>query len=120
MSVDRAAVKAWLRIPVADTGDDDLVDAALTATVAWVAGLPVVANTPALALPVWPVPPPDPDTWPADVQLGTVMLAARTYRRRNSAGGVESFGDSVLFVARFDPDIERLLRLNTQARPGVG
>jgi hypothetical protein len=120
MSVDRAAVKAWLRIPVDDTGDDDLVDAALAASVAWVATLPVVANTPAPAPPIFPAPPPDPDTWPADVQLGTVMLTARTYRRRNSAGGVESFGDSVLFVARFDPDIERLLRLNLQARPGVG
>ena len=48
------------------------------------------------------------------------MLAARLVRRRNSPGGVESFGDSVLYVARFDPEIARALRSGNWAMPGVG
>lgn len=112
MIVDRAAVKAWLKLPAGDTADDALIDNTLAACVAWVADLPVVQDCPA-----------DPAGWPPDPQLGVVMLTARTYRRRNSAGGLESFGESVTYVSSFDPEIERLLRLSrsaAQAPPRVG
>ena len=113
MIVDRAAVKSWLRLPP-DITDDDLIDNSLAACLAWVSGLPVLQDL---------LDPADTTAWPADVQLGAVMLTARTYRRRNSAGGVESFGESVTYVSSFDPEIERLLRLDrkaAQAPPRVG
>ena len=44
------------------------------------------------------------------VVLGSVMLAARITRRRNTPNGIESFGDlGSTYVARHDPDIERML-----------
>lgn len=55
-----------------------------------------------------------------DVYLAGVMLAARLVRRRNSPAGIESFGDSVSFVASFDPDMDRFLRRGRYRFPGVG
>lgn len=59
-----------------------------------------------------------------EVHLAAVMLAARLVRRRASPAGVETFGDGgiagVSYVARFDPDIERALRLGAYAAPMVG
>lgn len=61
---------------------------------------------------------PDAEVWQA-----ARMLAARVLRRRASPGGIESFGDGgiagVQYVARFDPEIERALRLGGYQRPEV-
>jgi len=49
------------------------------------------------------------------------MLAARMYRRRNSPSGVEAITDAgTSFVARYDSDISRLLRLDGFAQPRIG
>lgn len=59
--------------------------------------------------------------WPADVELGTVMLSARLYRRRNSPDGVQAMTDAgAAYVARSDPDIAMLLQVGAYARPAVG
>jgi hypothetical protein len=104
--VDLAAVKAWLGIdPTLDTWDQ-MIGECLAATLAHVARLPVSRL---------------PDSAAADdIRQGIVMLAARTFRRRNSPGGLESIGDQITYVANYDPDIERLLRVGRQAAPGVG
>lgn len=56
----------------------------------------------------------DPD---AEVYQAGVMLAARLYRRRNSPGGIESFVDSIAYVSKYDPEIERALRVGPWRRP---
>lgn len=57
----------------------------------------------------------------AEVYSAGVMYAARILRRRNSPAGVESFGDlGVTFVAKWDADIERGLRVGGSQVPGVG
>lgn len=57
----------------------------------------------------------------ADVVQGSVMLAARITRRRNSPAGVESFGElGATYVSRYDPDLDRLLRLGAYRRIVVG
>lgn len=61
------------------------------------------------------------ETWPPGVHLGAVMLAARLYRRRNSPAGVESFTDmGASYVARYDSDLDRQLRINGWLPPRVG
>lgn len=61
------------------------------------------------------------DQWPAGADLGAVMLAARLHRRRNSPGGVESFGDmGASYIPRYDADLDRLLRINDWKAPQVG
>ncbi|MGB3604235.1 MAG: hypothetical protein WBA38_11880 [Gordonia sp. (in: high G+C Gram-positive bacteria)] len=55
------------------------------------------------------------------IGLGALMLAALIHRRRNSPGGVESFGDlEPSFVARYDPTISQLLKLGNFRRLVVG
>lgn len=55
------------------------------------------------------------------IVLGALMLAALIVRRRNSPGGVESFGElEPSFVARYDPTISQLLRLGNHRRLVVG
>jgi len=56
----------------------------------------------------------------AEVYQAAVMLAARLVRRRNSPGGVETFGESVTYVSRQDPEIARALHTGPYAMPGVG
>jgi hypothetical protein len=56
----------------------------------------------------------------AEVYNAAVMLAGRVYRRRNSPGGVELFADSVAYVSRYDPEIQRALRQGAWAWPAVG
>jgi hypothetical protein len=56
----------------------------------------------------------------AEVYQAGVQLAARLVRRRNSPSGVESFAESVSYVARYDPDIERALRQGSWQMPAVG
>ena len=120
-----ADVKEQLRLPATDTGDDDLVtrcSAAVEPQVerarsdAWKIYDPDMPNPPDPPPPGWPrVFEPDAETYQA-----AVMLAARLFRRRNSPGGVETFGESVTYVSRYDPEIARALRTGLWALPGVG
>lgn len=75
----------------------------------YVSGLPVVQHLePA-------------EAWPADVQLGALMLAARLIKRRNSPNGIEAATDlNVTYTARYDSDISRLLKLDGHRTPAVG
>ena len=51
-----------------------------------------------------------PDPRPGVIDQAVTMFAARLYRRRNSVGGFEGFGDLGLArVPSLDPDIEDLL-----------
>ena len=70
---------------------------------------------------MWVTIDPDPDEQyipDAEVYQAAVMLAAREYVRRNSASGVTGFSDMAIYVARFDPEIERGLRVGAW-RPGM-
>lgn len=59
--------------------------------------------------------------WPADIVKGANMLAGRLYRRKNSPGGVESFGDlGPVYVQRRDPDVAMLLSIGSHAFPQIG
>lgn len=103
-----ADVKAFLR--VTDSTDDDLIARACAAVEAF-----VESCRPDMRTGEPPVFTADPEVYQAGVQL-----AARMYRRRNSPGGIESLADTGLYVARFDPDIERALRRGAYRYPGVG
>lgn len=99
-------VKRQLRIDGSDTEDDDLIaGCSLAAEVEVIRARPDAAAAPA--------------SFP-DVYLGAIMLAARLLRRRNSPAGVESFSDSVVYVAAYDPDLDRFLRRGRYRLPGVG
>ncbi len=99
-------VKNQLKIPVEDTTDDALITRAIGATE------PIVTRSrPDAAA--------DPAASP-DAYQGAVMLAAKIVRRRNSPAGIESFGDSVTYVASYDPEIALLLRRGNNRMPGVG
>jgi hypothetical protein len=96
-----ADVKEWLRINKQDADDDGLINDCCAATEKyvercrsefWTTATPPVYN---------------PD---AEAYHGAVMYAARLYRRRNSPGGIEVFGETVSFVTRFDRDIENALQ----------
>lgn len=103
---DRAAIKAWLKIDRAD--DDGLFDTIATAVTAFVERCPDRTLT-------------VDGTWSAETHLAALMLAGRLYRRRNSPSGVEAFTDQgATFVARYDPDIARALRLDAYTPPRVG
>lgn len=107
-------VRAWLRLP-ADL-DADLL-AACSAAVEpqvqryrpdqWIVTITAEGETRVYQ--------PDPEVYQAGV-----MLAARLYRRRNSAAGIETFADSILYVAKYDPEIERALRSGSWRRAVIG
>ena len=107
-----ADVKAYLRIT--DTADDDLVARACAAVE------PFVQRCRPDMLVTSGEPPVTAFTPDGEVYQAGVALAARLYRRRNSPGGIEAMTDNALYVARFDPDIERALRRGYYAIPGVG
>lgn len=57
----------------------------------------------------------------ANMKLGTIMLAARVYRRRNSPAGVEALGElGPVYVSRNDPDLAQLLKIGRYQVPRVG
>jgi hypothetical protein len=59
--------------------------------------------------------------WPADVLSAALIMAARLFARRNSPTGVAAYTDAgPSYVARWDPDLERLLLIGSWARPQVG
>lgn len=69
----------------------------------------------------WVTVPPDGEAWPADVVQGAVMLAGRTYRRKASPAGVETFGaEGAAYVSRTDPDVAMLLQIGAYAPLDVG
>lgn len=74
-----------------------------------VAGLPVAYGLP------------ETGDWPANIQEGATLLAARLYRRKNSPAGKERVGsDSAVLVVQADPDVALLLETGDYARPSVG
>lgn len=112
---DAAAVRQgvidWLRLPATeyqpvDGAQSRILDMACTAARSFVATLPI-ASAGAEA---------------ADrVRMGTIMLASRLHRRRNSPGGIEAMTDAgATYVARNDADVARLLGIDAYVRPVVG
>jgi hypothetical protein len=104
-------VATWLGLPTSE------IDAAMGTVVGtvneYVSGLPVVANAATGDPPTVTV--------PADVKQGAVMLGARLWRRRNSPAGVEAITEAgATYVARYDPEISRLLQIDGFARPAIG
>lgn len=59
-------------------------------------------------------------TWTADLKLGAVMQAAGLYRRRNTSGGVELFGEAAAYTRATDSEVERMLRIGRYAPARVG
>ena len=104
-----ADVKRQLALDNTDTTDDVLINDCIEATE------PEVCR----ARPDACIPPSTPADFP-DAYRGGVMLAARLVRRRNSPAGIESFGESVTYVAAYDPDLDRFLRRGRYRLPGVG
>lgn len=104
-----ADVKRQLAIDGTDEGDDVLIQACIDAAE------PEVMR----ARPDAQTPPPSATQYP-DAYRGGVMLAARLVRRRNSPAGIESFGESVTYVAAYDPDLDRFMRRGRYRMPGVG
>jgi hypothetical protein len=59
--------------------------------------------------------------WQPDTALGANMLAVRFWRRKDTPGGVEVYGDfGIAYVRRLDPDVAQLLELGDWSRPRVG
>ncbi|MDG4860137.1 hypothetical protein P8605_18605 [Streptomyces sp. T-3] len=59
---------------------------------------------------------PAPDPWPEDIRTGLLMQAQRLWARRSSPTGVAGYGDSGgVYVARFDPDVSKLLGIGDWA-----
>lgn len=59
---------------------------------------------------------PAPAEWPSRYKLGARLLAARLYRRRDSAEGVAAITtEGVAYVRRNDPDIAEQLRMNFES-----
>jgi hypothetical protein len=110
-------VKDQLRIDGIDTDDDLLINRAIGSAMVEVERARRDQFVPA-------DPPTDPPSAvyspDAEVYQGAVMLAARLVRRRNSPAGIETFSDSVAYVSRWDPDIQRALRQGNYAWPALG
>lgn len=105
-------IVTWMKLPATESGNDE-VKMVAGATLAYVRGLPVWHGAPDDA---------EGQASHADqVRLGCAMLGARLYRRRNSPNGVEGITDQgTSYVARHDPDVSRLLELDSYVRPAVG
>lgn len=59
-------------------------------------------------------------TWPARIDQGAYVLAARLYGRRGSVAGVAAFADvGVTMLARLDPDVRFLWELGEFERSVV-
>lgn len=105
MPITVPEVTKWLGMTTPDT---TMAETVATVNV-YVARLPVVQNLD------------DGQAWPADVQQGAVMLAARYNRRRNSPNGVEAITEGgAQYIARHDSDISRLLQLDGFQAPQIG
>jgi hypothetical protein len=61
------------------------------------------------------------DDWPADVVEGANMLGVRLWRRKDTPGGVEVYGEfGIAYVRHLDPDVAMLLQLGDWSKPSVG
>lgn len=115
-----ALVVAWLKLTVPSPADSQLITQCAAA---------VEPQVEAARPDMWVDVPDDPLDPAAgstrvyrpdpEVMTAAVMLAAKVFRRRNSPGGMETSFDQVLYVARFDPEIERALRHGAYRRPLV-
>lgn len=102
-------VRDQLDMAEADTRDDDslqlIVDAVNSEVRGWRVSEAAVGQ----------------DEWPARIEQGATMLAARLHRRKGSPAGVEAFGSlGASYVMRTDPDIAMLLKLGSWTGPQVG
>lgn len=103
--ITEGEVTAWTKEPASAN-----LTSVVAAVNSYVSGLPVVQQVAT-----------DATAWPADVQLGAIMLAARLIKRRNSPNGIEAATDmNVTYTARYDSDISRLLQLDGHRLPAVG
>lgn len=95
-----ADVAAWLGLPV-PTGDR------LTA---WQLICDAVESHYAANWPPDPLEPPDGTGRAPSTRLGLIMMAARLTKRPASPEGIAGAGElGPVYVARFDPDIDRML-----------
>lgn len=104
--IQRGDVEAHLGVTASGEADQAHMDVVAAAATEWVVEhvAPVIDETSSRPS--------------AAIVLGTVMLAARWYGRRNSPGGVVSFGEfGPAYVKSRDPDVASLLGIG---RPGVG
>jgi hypothetical protein len=105
--ITTADLRAFLGIDPADAADDAWLGQCVGAVNAWVARLPVVHGT-------------ADDSWPNDVTVGAIMLAAHEYHARNAPGGRAGYDIAGGFSQAYaDPEIARLLRLRRWARPMI-
>lgn len=106
-----SSVKDWLRLR-----GEDAIDDALLSSVCAMAEPYVERCRPEFAIPATES---DPASYAPDAEAynGAVMYAAREFRRRNSPGGIEVFGEVTSFVTRYDTDIERALHTGAWAPP---
>jgi len=60
--------------------------------------------------------------WPDDVHAGAVLQAGRLFQRRASMGGALQAYDSMgpTYIARWDPDVERMFGIGPWEPPKVG
>ena len=107
--LDVESVASWLQLPDQDATGNAILSEIVESVRAYVGRIPdkMAADANGILQPA-----------DASASLGCKMLAARLYRRRNTPNGVEAFTDGgAMYVARFDPDIGRMLGLY---QPKVG
>jgi len=98
-------VADWLKLATPDA----VVTTCTAAVVAFVGDLPTAPREA------------DGETWTAQTDLAATMLAARLVRRRNSPSGVEALTEvGASYVSRYDPDVARMLRIDSFVPPQVG
>lgn len=115
--LDLGDVKSFLGLTPADVFDDEALANAVRAAEPFVErARPDSFPRAAAGGPDFSQPP------SSDPYFAAMQLAARLYGRRNSANGVAAFDNmgGPVYVSRYDPDIERGLRIGIFARPVVG
>jgi hypothetical protein len=122
-----ASVKDWLKVNATpdDLRDEDLIVrccAAVEPLVERARSDQRVYHDPDDPNPPDPPPPGWPVVYTPDAQVyqAAVMQAGMIVRRRNSPGGLEAYGEGVIYVSRLDPDIARALHSGQSQRPDVG
>lgn len=104
MTIDRATVRTWGKLPEVDGEDTDL-DALLQR---------VIDGCLAHARRQYPAPDPAATGYEAgdtaEWELGLLLQISRLWRRRSTPEGVLQFGqDGAVRVSRFDPDVDEIL-----------
>lgn len=108
------AIASWLGMPLtAATADAGHLESIVEAVVDTVDALPDAPRLPSKDG--------SPGAWAPRTTRAAIMLGARLYRRRNSATGIEAIVDGgASYVARWDSDISRMLRIDGHTRPVIG